>query len=241
MTISYALDGSYRRHDLVVIAGSPLRLFRLSAKGRAVVEAIEHRQPLPAGHAKLTERLVDAGAIHPLPTDSPFTAVDVSIVVPAFNAMPGPVVDGVEEVIVVDDGSDPPLVAQPGQRLIRLPVNGGPAAARNAGLAEVTTPLVAFVDTDVQVDAGWLDALLPHFADPLVAVVAPRVGSAEGTSAIATYEMTRSPLDLGAEPGESLLVRVSATCRRRLWSSAPTCCGRSGASTSRCDPAKTLI
>jgi mycofactocin system glycosyltransferase len=72
----------------------------------------------------------------------------------------------------------------------------------------VTTPLVAFVDTDVQVGDGWLDALLPHFADPRVALVAPRVVSSVGGSTIAQYERVRSPLDLGAEPG-----RISAGSR----------------------------
>jgi mycofactocin system glycosyltransferase len=200
VTAAFVLDGSYRRHDKVVIAGSPLRLFRLSSAGRRVVEAIEQSQPLPAGHAKLTDRLVDAGAIHPNTSQSQFTAADVTIVVPAFNARPSTTA-GDSEMIVVDDFSDPPLEAMPGQRMIRLSVNGGPAAARNAGLAEVTTPLIAFVDTDVDVDDGWLDSLLPHFNDPLVALVAPRVISAEGSSTLAQYETTRSPLDLGDQPG----------------------------------------
>ena len=88
MTQSFTLDGSYRRYDRVVIAGSPLRLFRLSAAGQRVVEAIEQRQPLPSGHAKLTDPFLDAGAIHPSPTDASFTTADVTIVVPAFNAQP---------------------------------------------------------------------------------------------------------------------------------------------------------
>ena len=57
-----------------VIAGSPLRLFRLSAAGQRVAEAIEQHLELPPRHAKLTDRLVDAGAIHPNPVGSPFTA-----------------------------------------------------------------------------------------------------------------------------------------------------------------------
>lgn len=222
VTESFQLDGSYRRFDRLVIAGSPLRLFRLSDAGRRVVEAIEQGQPLPAGHPKLTDRLVEAGAIHPEPTDSPFTAADVTTVVPAFEAEPR-VASPLGDVIVVDDASDPPLAPTAGRRVIRLPTNAGPAAARNAGLAEVTTPLVAFVDTDVDVDDGWLDALLPHFADPLVALVAPRVISAEGSTPLANYESSRSPLDLGAlrgriaagtrisyVPAAALVVRVEA-------------------------------
>jgi len=200
VTDSFRLDGSFRRYDRVVIGGSPLRLFKLSAAGQRVVEAIEHGLPLPTGHGKLTDRLVDAGAIHPVPSASPFTAADVTIVVPAFNAQPG-TLGPHGEVIVVDDAGTPPLVAKPGQRVIRLATNQGPGAARNAGLAEVTTPLVAFVDTDVDLDDDWLDALLPHFGDAQVALVAPRVASTDAASTLAQYEYARSPLDLGPEPG----------------------------------------
>ena len=207
VTTSFLLDGTYRRHDRVVIAGSPLRLFRLSTAGTRVVEAIERQQPLPAGHAKLTDRLVEAGAIHPVHGSSPFTAADVTIVVPAYNVQPT-VTHHTIDTIVVDDGSDPPLAAMPGRRTIRLSINGGPGAARNAGLAAVTTPLVAFVDTDVDLPEDWLEPLLVHFADPSVALVAPRVASNVGATALAEYEVARSPLDLGTQPG-----RVAAGSR----------------------------
>ncbi len=198
MTNAFRLDGSYRRHERVVLAGSPLRLFRLSPAGQRIVEAIEQNEALPPKHEKLTDRLVDAGAIHPHPTESGFSTADVTVVIPAFNDLPGGLMhDG--EVIVVDDASDPPLQPIVGSRIIRLANNRGPAAARNAGLAEVSTPLVAFVDTDVDVDDHWLDALLPHFNDPSVALVAPRVASRAGTSTLAKYETARSPLDLGGE------------------------------------------
>ncbi|MEY2416487.1 MAG: mycofactocin glycosyltransferase [Ilumatobacteraceae bacterium] len=196
MTESFALDSSYRRFNRVVIAGSPLRLFRLTAGGQRAIEAIEQRQPLPSGHTRLTDRLVDAGAIHPIPAGSSFTTADVTIVVPAFNALPSGTRDDAERIIV-DDGSDPPLATLQGWRAIHLPNNRGPAAARNAGLAEVTTRLVAFVDTDVDLDDGWLGPLLSHFNDPQVALVAPRVRSTDGASMLAKYERARSPLDLG--------------------------------------------
>jgi mycofactocin glycosyltransferase len=199
MTAPFRLDSSYRRHGNIVIAGSPLRLFRLSAGGRGVAEAVERGGVLPAHHQPLTERLVEAGAIHPAPTGSLFTAADVTVVVPAFNVSAGQLHhDG--PIIVVDDGSDPRLTAALHHRLIRLSPNAGPAAARNAGLAAATTSLVAFVDTDVDTEQGWLDTLLPHFNDPRLAVVAPRVRSASGSSVLAAYEAARSPLDLGSEP-----------------------------------------
>ena len=199
MTSPFVLDGSYRRYDALVIAGSPLRLFRLSAAGQRVAAAIEQHDELPPRHRKLADRLVDAGAIHPNPVDSPFTEADVTIVVPAFNAEPA--VMHVGDVIVIDDASDPPLPMPTTRRTIRLTTNRGPAAARNTGLAEVTTPLVAFVDTDVDLDADWLQPLLRQFSDPRVALVAPRLVSTAGATPLDAYEMARSPLDLGDQPG----------------------------------------
>jgi mycofactocin system glycosyltransferase len=104
-------------------------------------------------------------------------------------------------VIAVDDASDPPVSAVAGARVLRLRTNAGPAVARNAGLGAVTTPLVAFVDTDVRLVPGWLDSLLLHFADDRVGLVAPRVASAPGAGAVAAYEQGHSPLDLGPDPG----------------------------------------
>jgi mycofactocin system glycosyltransferase len=207
VTTSFLLDGTYRRHNRVVIAGSPLRLFRLSSAGTRVIEAIERHQPLPAGHAKLTDRLVEAGAIHPVHGSSPFNAADVTIVVPAYNVQPN-LPRHSTDTIVVDDASDPPLTTIPERRTIRLSINRGPGAARNAGLAAVTTPLVAFVDTDVDLPEDWLEPLLVHFTDPSVALVAPRVASTAGATELAEYEAARSPLDLGTQAG-----RVAAGTR----------------------------
>ncbi len=60
---------------------------------------------------------------------------------------------------------------------------------------------MAFVDANCEPDPGWLDRLLPHFADPRVAAVAPRIVPAAGREAppwLAAYEEVSSPLDLGA-------------------------------------------
>src|SRR3978361_209803 len=83
----FRLDGSYRRPDDgdVVIGGSPLRLFRLTAAGRRVAAAIESQAPLPAGHAPLTDRLLDAGAIHPVWNGDGPTTEAVTVVVPALD------------------------------------------------------------------------------------------------------------------------------------------------------------
>lgn len=56
------------------------------------------------------------------------------------------------EIIVVDDASGEAYVSQyelpPQARFIQLPVNGGPAAARNAGIAVVRGEFIAFLDSD---------------------------------------------------------------------------------------------
>jgi mycofactocin system glycosyltransferase len=83
-------------------------------------------------------------------------------------------------------------------QVLRHPRSKGPAAARNTGLAACTTDFVAFLDSDVVPRRGWLEALLGHFCDPAVALVAPRiVGLQRAEKLVARYEAVRSSLDLG--------------------------------------------
>ena len=186
----YRLDSSLQRHANVVVGGSPLKLFRLTDGGAAVITRIAAGEQV-AG-SKLTTALLDAGAIHPEPDTSKFHPSDVTIVVPTL----GPPAHAPDQAIVVDDGSEPPVP----EATIRLAVNQGPAAARNAGLERVTTELVAFVDSDVQLDDGWLEPLLAHFTDDRVALVAPRVRTRPDPTVLGRYERVHSPLDLGPEP-----------------------------------------
>jgi mycofactocin system glycosyltransferase len=196
----YILDASVRVLDdePAVIGGSPLKLFRLTpAGGRLMARVAAGDDVVRTG---LIDRFLDAGVIHPQPTSGPFTVDDVTVVIPTHD-------DGVERVlaaigrvghvVVVDDASSTPLT---GPHVVRRAVNGGPGAARNTGLANVDTALVAFVDADCEPTAGWLDELLPHFGDDRVAVVAPRVASAPGPGTLARYESVHSPLDLGDQP-----------------------------------------
>lgn len=168
-----------------VLAGSPLRLFRLTEAGGRVADRIEQGEDLE--HSTLIQRFVDAGALHPdTRRDSArWTDADVTIVTPQFGG--SATEDG---RVTVDDGSTPPITGA----TTRLAANRGPAAARNAGRRLVDTELIAFVDADVHIGgsgngSSWLDALLPHFDDPGVGLVAPRV-----------FGERRTSLDLGDEP-----------------------------------------
>ncbi|HEX4018015.1 MAG TPA: mycofactocin biosynthesis glycosyltransferase MftF [Frankiaceae bacterium] len=202
------LDDAVRRldGDRVLLGGSPRRLLTLSEKARGVLARGDW--DLPSGRA-LARKLIDAGFAHPTPRGGP-APDQVSVVIPVRDRedalarlLAG--LDPALEVIVVDDGSREPM---PGAAL-RHPTAQGPAAARNAGIARATRPFIAVLDSDVVVPSGWLNALLPHFLDPRVGAVAPRIVAARGvcgedSSAIsrllARYDAVRSPLDLGGRP-----------------------------------------
>lgn len=194
------LDPGVRRVDggTVLIGGTPLRLLRTTEAGRDLVDRWTAGAPVPTtgGGARLARRLLAAGLAHPRldAVTPPFTAADVAVVVPVRGAAAqveptlaalGPV----GEAIVVDDGSDPPLVVgSDGVRALRHEVNRGPGAARQTGWRATERPVVAFVDAEVVPEPGWLDVLLAHLADPAVAAVAPRIGPEE------------EPLDMGPAP-----------------------------------------
>ena len=58
----FSVDRTWRRPNAgdVVIAGSPIRAFRLTSAGRQVVDAIESGNDVPASAFNLVDRLVDA-------------------------------------------------------------------------------------------------------------------------------------------------------------------------------------
>jgi mycofactocin glycosyltransferase len=175
----------------VLAGGSPVRVLRLTTAGARHVSAWLSGMPVPDGYRArtLARRLLDTGIAQPAagratPDRGPGPA-DVTVVIPVRDrqaelarCLAG--LAPMPRVIVVDDCSaDPAGIAQAaagaGARVLRRPVNGGPGAARNTGLAAAQTPLVAFLDSDCVPGPGWLDALLPHFADPAVGAVAPRI------------------------------------------------------------------
>ncbi len=81
----------------------------------------------------------------------------------ALSAQDAPA--GTFEVIVVDDGSQPPAdVRTAGRALTLRTIRNeralGPASARNAGWRAARAPLVGFTDDDCKPAAGWIAAAL---------------------------------------------------------------------------------
>ncbi len=204
----------------ILFGGAPLRLLRLTQPGATVVRRWFAGEPPPSTPAAtaLARRLIDAAMVHPscpAPT-GPSPVREVSVVIPvkddaagldltlASLGRSGPVEGRSLPVVVVDDGSRTPVVGpgatSPPIRVVRRPRAGGPGVARQRGLAETDTPIVAFVDAGVTMPPEALGRLARWFADPTVVAVAPRVACRPGSDPISRYEQDHSPLDLGPEP-----------------------------------------
>jgi GT2 family glycosyltransferase len=117
-------------------------------------------------------------------------ALDVAVVIPNFDGahwLPG-VLDSVaaqtivpSEVVVVDDGSTDGSLgllarAYPGVRVVALGANGGFARTANAGIAAVSAPAVALLNSDVVLTPNWLERAVAALVDsPEAAAVATKM------------------------------------------------------------------
>jgi mycofactocin system glycosyltransferase len=194
----------------VLVGGSPIRISRLTPRARPHL-----RQGLltvsDAASRALADHLLESGLADPVVSSLPEVDPSLATVVVPVRDRPRQLdrllasLAG-RQVIVVDDASADPravaaVAARHGAELVVLDENVGPAGARNAGLARVATPFVVFVDSDVVVEANAIPLLLRHFADPRLAMIAPRVlgFEAPGANWITRYEDARSSLDVGHE------------------------------------------
>ena len=247
-TLHQAASTAHLDDGAVVLGGSPVRLFRISSRAQRLIDRWRagHTVGDREGPRLLARRLVSSGAYIPQPTTSECKTDDVTVVIPVRDrsAQLDRLLHALSDLacVVVDDASTDPgttkeIAERHGARFVAHADNCGPAAARNTGLAAVHTPLVAFVDSDCVPTAGWLDPLLGHFDDPVVAAVAPRVvptrHASDTQDPVYAYETVRSSLDRGTVeglvrrgspipyvPSAALLVRASVAPGHELFDPA---------------------
>ena len=208
MTIRLIPDDQWfrSRNKNGVLAGSPLTYFGVTDAGSRILDAIETNSTLPENHAQLTDRLLATGAVHPV-SNNPAALSEITVVSPAYITSSESHADlkklvaslGGLTIIIVDDAS-PHAVNIEDARTIRHDTNRGPGAARNTGIAAVTTTVVACVDTDVMVSTQQIAALAAYVIDTPVGAVAPRITCTNDHTFIGEFESHHSPLDLGPIP-----------------------------------------
>lgn len=194
------LDGS------TFFGGSPARVMRLSGTGLRAWTELRDAPVRSAAAGSLARRLTDAGLAHPRPPD-PADPSDVTVVIPVRDRLAMldrclTAIGGAYPVVVADDGSSEPravadIAARHAATLQRRANSGGPGAARNTGLAVVSSDIVAFLDSDCLPPPGWIDRLAAHFADPLVGAVAPRIVALPSATSAGRYSAISRNLDLG--------------------------------------------
>lgn len=153
-----------------------------------------------------------ASIVFPTRNRRSYLAVALASVAPQAAA------HGAEIVIVEDDAEDSPtrqLAEQHGARYVALGRPRGINAARNACVTHSTGELVCFLDDDVEVWPGWLDALLATTDhEALGGPIRPRI---EGTNlhACGREPLPVTALDLGPEDREAEFVWGANMALRR--------------------------
>ncbi len=194
-----------------LFGGSPARIMRLTPSGQKAWQELRSGPVGSTAAGLLARRLTDAGLAHPRPPQ-PDGPTDVTVVIPVRDRPEMlqrclVALGSGHCVVVVDDASRDAarisqVVAQHGVTLIRREVHGGPASARNTGLAGVRSEFVAFLDSDCIPAEGWIERLAGHFADPLVGAVAPRVTARSPHTWAGRYTRSNGSLDLGAREAQ---------------------------------------
>jgi mycofactocin system glycosyltransferase len=217
----------------ILSGGSPWRLLRLPGASASTAQQWRDGGIVGVGHETFARTLIQQGLLHPR-YDVDIARDEVDVVIPVKDDLLGlaQLLTGLKgfHITVVDDGSSDAgalsdIVRGHSARLIRRTHSGGAGVARNEGVLATWRPFIWFLDADVHVDDAIHVAreLLTHFSDPLVAAVAPRIQGTGGPRARDRFEVSHSPLDLGASsalvvpgarvsyvPSASLVVRRSA-------------------------------
>jgi glycosyltransferase involved in cell wall biosynthesis len=159
----------------------------------------------------------------------------VSVVIPAYNqaSLLARLLDSLAamtdappfEIIVVDDASlddtegvvSAWIAAHPTLhcRYFRQARNQGPGAARNRGLNEARSALVAFTDTDCVVSAHWLRALLSGFTEDTIVGVGGPVAPYNPESLFAVYNTINGTLQPNLAHDYPIPFLVTCNCAYR--------------------------
>jgi mycofactocin glycosyltransferase len=204
----------------VIVGGSPLTAMRLTPRAQRLLAERAVTVTDPATD-HLARRLLSTNLASPdLDTLPSANAEQLTVVIPVRDRPEQldrtlAALTGLSCVVVDDASHDRAAIERVCARhratWVPLDHNVGPAAARNIGLARVTTPYVAFVDSDVQIATSDLIRLTRHFADPSIALVGPRVvgrSTAVRPRWFERYDELASSLTLGLVPSN---VRPGAT------------------------------
>ena len=135
------------------------------------------------------------------------------------------------EIVVVDNVStdDTPQRVAALQRISpvalkyhRMESDGGPAAARNQGARLASGSALVFLDSDVELDPGWIEAAAGYLErHPDTGIVAGKLLYAARPSRINMFGGELSRIGLGWDAGEGQPSADVQSAAERLW--APTC------------------
>ena len=206
--------------ETTLAGGAPYRVITVTTRGAEMLRDLLAGSPVHRELAvdEFLNKLQSAGLLL-APTPPPTDHLGVTVVIPARSA-PEPLLALLHRlpadipVIIVDDGSPEPLSTlrqlRSGVRVLRHNRSRGPAAARNAGAAQVLTPWIAFLDADTMPDENWIAELkgrIKALGDietnrvPIV-LAAPRIYPLRGTGLGAWFEERVCALDLGDTPSD---------------------------------------
>lgn len=129
---------------------------------------------------------------------------------------------GFAEIVVVDNGSDPPLQPIAGTRWTRLNTNAGVAQGRNRLVRETRSNIVFFLDDDgVIASDGAADAMADLFCrDPGLGAVACRVQRRGGATLASEHPFRGPARDVGSERWCAYFVGAAHAVRRAAWENA---------------------
>lgn len=131
---------------------------------------------------------------------------DVTVVVPVFNRVEtvGACLESLLgsayprdrlRIVAVDNGSSDGsreriqriIAVHPGRVSLMQEATRGPSAARNAGIRDSETDIVAFTDSDCVVDSAWLGTLVAPLADPGIGASGGRILAFPDAGTIAQF------------------------------------------------------